>query len=129
MATRLGNFLQRYTDRPFAWGADDCSLFLADWWQEIHGVDPAAHLRGTYSDEAGKAAIVMAAGGIVNLVAGIAARAGASVRMRHSEIIPEDFAVIAPGVGAIWDGQFWVGRSVIGLTFTSDATIWRAWSP
>lgn len=36
----------------FTWGQYDCGQFVARWIREATGVDVAAHLRGTYSDEA-----------------------------------------------------------------------------
>lgn len=32
-----------------AWGANDCTLFAADAVLALQGVDPAQHVRGTYS--------------------------------------------------------------------------------
>lgn len=43
-------FLHRAAAVPFVWGHADCALFLADWFQHVHGADPAAHLRGQYHD-------------------------------------------------------------------------------
>lgn len=125
MAQELTDFLARYTDRQFQWGADDCSLFLADWWAYRHGVDPAAHLRGAYATEAEKAEIVRQAGSLVLLVEDLAERVGAKVRTGPAQ--PGDFAVIAPGVGAIFTGGYWVARGEAGLSFVSKAKVWRKW--
>lgn len=125
----LRAFLLEYLDRPMAWGVDDCSLLLADWWRANHGADPAAHLRGTYSSESEKAAIVDAAGGLVALVAEIASAAGA-----RSSAANEDgsFGVIALGdrvlVSGIRSGRFWAVRSETGIAFTSRAKLLRGWS-
>lgn len=125
----LRTFLMRYLDRPMTWGQDDCSLLIADWWRANHGTDPAAHLRGTYSTEDEKAAIVDAAGGLVNLVSDIAARAGAQMSAANED---GSFGVVAIGdrvvVSGIRSGRFWAVRSQTGITFTSRAKLLRGWS-
>ena len=40
--------MHRWMASPFIWGETDCMLSLADWVQRVHGVDPAADIRGTY---------------------------------------------------------------------------------
>lgn len=125
MAARIIEFMQRYTDRPFAWGVDDCSLFIADWWRENHGVDPACELRGTYSTEIEKTRIVENSGGLLKLVAGIAEGVGAK---RATSVSTGCFALIEPGVCAIYVQGYWVVRSEIGLTFNREARVIRMWS-
>jgi len=51
-------------ERPFAWGALDCALWGADCVHAVTGTDPAADLRGTYSDAAGAARVVARLGGL-----------------------------------------------------------------
>ncbi|OWU80429.1 hypothetical protein [Phaeobacter sp. 22II1-1F12B] len=46
--TPLYQELHRWAGQPFIWGESDCMLCLADWVQRVKGVDPAAHIRGTY---------------------------------------------------------------------------------
>jgi hypothetical protein len=122
-------FLLGYFDRPMTWGVDDCSLILADWWRENHGTDPAATLRGTYSSESEKAAIVVAAGGLVPLVAGLAGLVSAQISAANRD---GDFGVIVVRGGGLVSGirvgRFWGVRSEIGITYTSDARLVRGWS-
>lgn len=125
MAAQLVEFFSRYRGRPFLWGKDDCSLFIADWWREKHGDDPAAHLRGTYSTEVEKARIVRDAGGLLALVSGIAEAVGAS---QIEKPVTGCFAVIEPGVCAIYAQGFWVVRSETGLAFNKEAQALRMWS-
>lgn len=125
MAAQLIGFLDRYKGRPFAWGRDDCSLFIADWWREVHGVDPAAHLRGTYTTEREKDRIVVRAGGLLPLISSIAETAGAVVTETPKT---GDFGIIEPGVCAIHAQGFWIARSETGLAFSKDVAVWRAWS-
>lgn len=127
MATGLTDFLMRYAGRPMVWGRDDCSLLLADWWLENHGVDPASHLRGTYATEKEKKLVVFRSGGLIFMVAKIARRAGAK-RTDH----PRDgsFALIRHNgqvISAIRSGDFWAVRSENGIAFTRDAEMVRAW--
>lgn len=125
MAPRIIEFLDRYKSRPFQWGVDDCSLFIADWWRENHGVDPASELRGTYSSEEQKSEIVADAGGLLKLVTGIADGVGAK---RASTPETGCFALIEPGVCAIYAQGYWVVRSDEGLTFSQNARVLRMWS-
>ncbi|MBB6299898.1 DUF6950 family protein [Rhizobium leucaenae] len=56
----------------FRWGGvggDDCTTFCATWISEQIGIDPAAHLRGTYRTEEGAHALLDAAGGLVPFMA------------------------------------------------------------
>ena len=46
--TPLYRELHRWSALPFIWGETDCMLVLADWVKAVHGVDAAAHIRGTY---------------------------------------------------------------------------------
>lgn len=125
MAAQLVEFMRRYQDRPFKWGQDDCCLFVADWWQETHGVDPVAHIRGTYDSYESAHAIIDAAGGLLRLIEDLAARAGAKEVSTPST---GSFAVIDPGVCAIYVQGFWVSRSEVGLVFNKEAKPWRVWS-
>lgn len=122
-------FLERYMGRPMQWGIDDCSLMLADWWNENHGVDPASHLRGTYCDEDGKSEIVEKSGGLVSLVEYIASRVGA----RPISVIEVGcFGVISFGCGrefsAIRADGAWAIRSETGITITKRGEFVRIWS-
>lgn len=129
----LTDFLRRASGKPFEWGQSDCSLFLADWWLHIHGSDPAAHLRGTYSTAEQKDVVVAAQRGLQRLLTLIAARAGAQ-RTRTPNT--GDFGLIAAGgkpYGAICTGRVagkscWVVRSESGLAFLTNPRILRAWS-
>ncbi len=94
----VATFLARLAAEPFAFGRLDCCLALADWWAFARGVDPAAHLRGTYDDEASCEQVLAAGGGLLEVVRGIAAGAGA---------LPTDKPV--PGCAAVvaFNGRHW----------------------
>jgi hypothetical protein len=71
----------------FTWGQYDCGQFVARWIREATGVDVAAALRGTYSDEISAEKIFL--NGFANLGA-----YAASIAAAHAmpEIIPVTFA-------------------------------------
>lgn len=48
---RLAEQIERARRRPFCYGEHDCFLFAANVVQAMTGEDPAAQLRGAYSDE------------------------------------------------------------------------------
>lgn len=129
----LTEFLQRESSRPFQWGQNDCSLLLANWWQHVHGVDPAAWLRGTYNTAERKDAVLIANRGLQRLVTRIARSAGAS---RAHKPDTGDFGLIAHGgrpYGAICTGRVgamacWAVRSETGVAFLTNPRILRAWS-
>lgn len=69
-------FLRRAAREPHRNGQWDCSMFLANWFQEITGRDPVVHFRGQYNDRAGWQAIIERAGGLVSLIDDVAVRVG-----------------------------------------------------
>ena len=61
------SYLQAADQRPFVWGEFDCCLFAADAVQAMTDQDPAASIRGTYSDAVAAAAVIANYGGIAEL--------------------------------------------------------------
>lgn len=125
----LSQFLRIEAGRPFAWGWHDCALVLADWWQFMHGDDPAAALRGTYSTEAECAEILKRAGGLPALVQSIADKAGA-VRV-HGEPPVGAFGVIevkGRSFAAIRSGTSWAIKAPSGIAFVNAPAPARVWS-
>ncbi|MEG3166543.1 hypothetical protein U1701_18435 [Sphingomonas sp. PB2P19] len=53
---RTAVYLDRVADQPFKWGEHDCALFAAGAINAMTGTDPAADLRGIYTDRASAAA-------------------------------------------------------------------------
>jgi len=110
---RFEGFSSQIALKPFAWGRDDCSLLVADWVIANGYADPAAHLRGTYADEASCMTIVESAGGLVPLFGDCLAQVGLSPA--HE---PRFGAVAVIGArsdihrqwGAIWNGRAWLAR-------------------
>lgn len=129
----LSEFLQREAGRSFEWGRSDCSLFIANWWLQVHGTDPAHWLRGTYSTAEQKDAVLAANRNLQRLVTRIA---GAVKAPRTRTPTTGDFGIIAVAgrpYGAICTGRVagkacWAVRSETGLTFLTNPRILRAWS-
>ena len=57
-------FLRLSLSRKFKWGEMDCALWAADFPRLDIGVDPAAHLRGTYDTKLGCYRTIIAGGGL-----------------------------------------------------------------
>lgn len=74
----LALFLQEKEGQPFAWGENDCCLFVCDWLAIVTGKYPlvAQRLRGTYTDSASAAAVLQAEGGIDTIAADYCASQG-----------------------------------------------------
>ncbi len=73
---RLNALLDRAAKEPFRWGVFDCCLLAADSVEALTGFDPAAGLRGTYSDEEGARKILAREGGLAALVGRICRERG-----------------------------------------------------
>lgn len=54
---RLDRMIESGAQLAFEWGTFDCALHVSNCIRAVVDVDPAAHYRGTYHDEAGAAAI------------------------------------------------------------------------
>jgi len=52
----------------FEWGRTDCIMSVCNHVRDLTGTDPAGPWRGSYSDEAGAAAICAAHGGVLGLM-------------------------------------------------------------
>lgn len=132
MQRKLVSFLHRSAERPFAYGRNDCCLLLAGWWKCVHGVDPAKSLRGTYSTDAEKDALLEREGGLLAVVERLAAGAGAKPTETPSL---GDFGVIehAKPFGAICAGTAgqalcWAIRTEKGVGFLTNPKVLKAWS-
>lgn len=72
----LGAFLRAAARAPFAWGARDCALTMADWCRAEAGIDPAAPLRGRYRTARGASRHARRRGGLEALGRTLMAEAG-----------------------------------------------------
>jgi len=133
----LTRFLNRIAGIPFAWGQNDCLLWLADWVRANRGVDPAGDLRGRYFTMLGAARIVREAGGMIPLVGQQVFKAGLP---RVNVGARGDIAVVKVGgeggehfgnlAGAILLGGSVALLSQAGLVMPrrSEVSIVAAWS-
>ena len=80
--TKLAGFLAERSDKPFAWGTNDCALFAADAILAMTGVDLAADYRGQYHGPAGAKlvldSLVAQSGGfdLASMITSLAVRQG-----------------------------------------------------
>ena len=100
----MTDFLLDQSERPFQWGVCDCCLFVADWIAWRDKIDPAAHLRGTYSTEREMRRLLQAAGGIVAVVEDCAGRAQLVERKSAPDV--GDVGLVQVAI------RIWRGRAV-----------------
>lgn len=121
----LSDFIEKTRSDPFEWGENDCALWCASAVEHETGFDPAADLRGTYSTRFGCRQVVMAAGGLVPLIAPRMAWHG----MR--ELDGDGVAILTLDrrqmCGLILDGRA-VLRMETGLRVADGFTVVRGWS-
>lgn len=121
----LADFIKETRSDPFMWGQNDCALWCASAVAHETGFDPAADLRGTYASGFECRQIIMAAGGLVSLIA--------SRMVWHGlrELNGDGAAVMRLGkrtlCGLILDGRA-VVRLDDGLQISDEFTILRGWS-
>lgn len=125
---RLAALVEARREAPFAWGQNDCALFMADAVAAVTGADPAAAFRG-YTTEA-EAEAVIAEEGLEGVVAralaefgcgdcppGLAQRGDVALALLGNQ--PTMVVVL---------GEVLAGPGPRGLVFLPPARILRAWS-
>lgn len=117
-------------EKPFVWGTHDCCLFAADCANAITGIDAAASLRGTYSNEGQATALVETNGGLASLVSSVCSGAG-WLRITPKQAQRGDIVCYSendsPALG-ICVGSQCAFLSPSGITFrplTKCSTAWR----
>lgn len=122
----LQAFIQARWSQPFAWGQQDCCLFVCDAIHAITGRDPAADLRG-YTTEREALRILREHGGVRGLAD---ARAGEPVPVLAAQVgdvglLPLDGRdTLALCAGAHWLAPGANGLAALPLEAASHA--WRA---
>lgn len=127
--TPLFQELHRWMSLPFIWGETDCMLVLADWIAKVHGVDPAAHIRGTYDSPGSCQRETGFLRAPVEAVERCLATIGGLPRVDTA--LPGDIAVIVlpngrggtMAVGAIWTGTTWGCKGPEGTTTISPRLV------
>jgi hypothetical protein len=126
-AGALAAFVADHNTRPWQPGTVDCCMFLASWALWLGHPDPAAHLRGTYDDDAGFRRItadgvvpvvercidVIGGRRITSPVVGAVGVIGARTNTNHQ-------------FGAVFDGHRWLVRFTnrVGHMAASPLAIW-----
>jgi hypothetical protein len=125
----LKAFLRRLAREPFSYGELDCASVLGRWWEINHGVNPGAHLLGTYHDADACADVLMQHRGLLRLVFNICRSIGAQ---RTSDPQPGDFGVVRMGhlhFGAIrTPSGRWAIKCSDGLRVTQNCKPIMMWS-
>lgn len=121
----LAAFIEQTRSDPFEWGRNDCALWCASAVEHETGFDPASDLRGAYASRFECRQIVMAAGGLVPLIAprmvwpGLRDLNGdgvAVLKLEHRQMC-----------GLILDGRA-VVKMESGLRVSDEFTVLRGWS-
>lgn len=123
--SRLQACLAERRARPLAWGSQDCVLFAADCVDACTGVDPAAGMRGTYSDAASAARLVQEMGGLAAIAA---AHCGPEVVPALAQI-GDVGLVLNDGREclAVCIGTMWMAPGAEGLCALPHSQAMRAW--
>lgn len=117
--SRLAAVIDGRLSAPFAWGTNDCCMFAADCVQAVTGIDPAAALRGTYSNALEAVAALESLGGIEALAD---AHSVSRVELNFEHVGDVCIAIIDGRDSlCVWGGDAWLGPSTDGLT-TVDAS-------
>lgn len=126
---RLRLYLEEQRHAPFAWGRNDCALFVAGAVAAMTGVDLAAAFRGGYSDARGAAA-ALKAHGAGTLRATVTALLGPA--LHPARAMRGDVVECRKALGVCTGGWFWmVGENEHGqpgllrLPMTLAERIWH----
>jgi hypothetical protein len=125
----LVSYLRAAASQPFAWGALDCSLFMAGWVLARTGIDPAAALRGRYATERGALRLARRLGGMEAVARRQMAAAGFATTCAP---VPGDVGIIAhPHIGptcAILSEIGWLTKTAAGVRGGAAHPVIVAWS-
>jgi hypothetical protein len=102
-------------DRPWEWGEADCCTSACEVFLRIHGVDPMAHLRGTYKTKTGAMRMIASFGGFVPMVRALAAKAG----LVESAAVPGAIGATQDSLVICARPCVWLGKTPHGLAATA----------
>lgn len=122
-------FLDGILRRRFQPGSTDDAMVAAEWWQTVHGDDPASEFRGGYSDLEEAAALLRRHGHLPRLVARLARRIGAA---RTNCPQPGDIAIVRHRerfwCAIMTSSGRWAVKCHDGLAALRNPRIVAAWS-
>jgi len=122
---RLDALIASRMATPFAWGTHDCCLFAADAVLAQTGADPAADLRGTYTDARQALALLKSLGGL----AAVAGRGGQPVPALCAQV--GDIGLVeheGRELLAVCAGPLWLAPAEQGLAalpLEASRSTWR----
>lgn len=128
---KLPLFFRVQMNLPFYWGVSDCGLYLADWSVFLlGGEDPAAALRGTYSDQTGAAA-ALGDDGFTAFVDHLAISKGFVPTEEPQNGAIGVIDMPAGLTGAVMSNGSWVFKTARGLVWakTTPGKLVKAWAP
>jgi hypothetical protein len=130
LRTKLFQFLDQSARRPFEWGVADCVLEVADWLDRARGLAIANEYRGTYSDEAGAAAII-GPGGLEAAMSPKMVEIG--LAETHEPQFGDVAVVSAPGqdkplAAILMPSGRWRMKTERGIALSRAVTVMKAWS-
>lgn len=112
---KLQDFLAANAAEPWTPGGRvDCCLALAEWAIWLGHSDPAAHLRGAYTEGQGQVDILASRGGALELVRECAESIGGK---KTDALVAGTIGVLGSSenpkrqIGAIFDGARWLTRT------------------
>lgn len=125
----LQEFLLSKVRQTFQWGTSDCGLLIADWAIMLGYPDPAAAVRGTYSDAEGAYAAI-APLSFQEFVAQCCAACSFSPTdtPQDGDIGIIDLPMAGPTAGIMTNGS-WAFKTAIGVTWlkTTQGAQIAAW--
>ena len=129
----LGEAVAAADRMPFAWGTNDCCLFVADCIRAMTGTDLGASFRGKYDDPASAMALIAFAtdgGGVEQLVEQLCRENDMGevevAYAQRGDIALHDVEA-GPAAGIIYgDGALYLSEA-LGLVAVPRASIRRAW--
>jgi hypothetical protein len=99
-------------EAPWEWGYNDCCASACEVFRRLYGIDPMAHLRGTYSTERDALRIIRSHGGFSEMASILAIRSGlrpCADAIGAIGVYDKSLVICArPGV--------WLGKTVHGMT-------------
>ena len=103
---RIIKTIQAASERPFCWGENDCSLFVADACLAACDKDPAAAYRGRYSTEIGaKRVLAKTHGDIPAALDALFARIPVAMAQRGDALVFD--GPQGQTAAVMWAGQVW----------------------
>lgn len=108
--------------KPWGWGRQDCTIWVADWVIARRGIDPAMSFRDRYASAAEAEALIADAGDLIALV-----RPQMGFAAEVTGPVDGDVGIIlidGRQTAAIRDGNKWAFRTGAGIGFVEcDALI------